>query len=184
MHIFRAAAARTSFVLAAIAGVATVTMMLIICADVALRALGSNVPGTLEIVSYYLMVMVAFLPIAQIERHDQMISVDSIYSAVPRRARLVLSALVAIGLAITYAGITYVTWLDAVANFNQRSFIYVLTSIMPIWPVYFIVPIAFGLATLVMVERLFDIGRGQLPEESSEIGGGMSEELGIKAGML
>lgn len=184
MHILRAVVARASLVLAAIAGVATVTMMLIICADVALRAIGSNVPGTLEIVSYYLMVMVAFLPIAQIERHDQMISVDSLYSALPRRARLVMSALVAVGLMLTYAGITYVTWLDAMANFNQRSFIYVLTSIMPIWPVYFIVPIAFALAALVMVVRIVDVFKGQLPEESPEIGGGMSDELGIKAGML
>lgn len=184
MRLVRTLVARAALVLAALAGAGTVAMMVMICTDVVLRAFGRNFPGTLEYVTYYLMVMVAYLPVAQIERRDQMISVDSLYTIMPRGGKLVMSAFVAVGLTFTYAVIAYVTWLDALVNYARGSFIYAATYLVPVWPAYFIVPLAFALATVVLALRIVDVFRGELPEETPEAGGGMSVEVNIKAGTL
>ena len=65
--------------LAFLGAVGVLAMMVHVCADVLSRTLtGASLPATVEIVSYYYMVLVAFLPLAWVERRNAMISVEFI----------------------------------------------------------------------------------------------------------
>jgi len=70
---------RLSRMLAFVGAVGVILMMVHVCADIVARTItGASLPATVEIVSYYYMVLVAFLPLAWVERRGGMISVELI----------------------------------------------------------------------------------------------------------
>ncbi|WP_051203068.1 TRAP transporter small permease [Sediminimonas qiaohouensis] len=85
MRIFSALDAvleRTSTVLLAISGVALVAMMLQVTADVAAKyLLAKSIKGTLDVVTYYYMVALTFLPLAAVESGSGHISVELLTQA-------------------------------------------------------------------------------------------------------
>ena len=79
MNRLNTIADRFSRAIAILAGAGVLVMMVHICGDVVLRTLtGRPLPATVEIVSRYYMLIVAFLPLAWVERQDGMISVEFI----------------------------------------------------------------------------------------------------------
>ena len=139
--------------LAVLAGVATFLVMLMIFADVVLRFFGSGVPGTLDIVTYYLMLIVAFVALAQVERDDGMVSVDALYEGMPIGAKRWIMVIACLTTAAVLRGIAYASWFEAVRQFSKGAYVMTLTYALPIWPAYFIVPVAFGLATAMSLVR-------------------------------
>src|SRR6266567_2009403 len=79
------------------AGIALILMMLHVNADVVGRLLLNHpIPVTIEVVSYYYMVAVIFLPLAAVERADHHIAVDLLsqhFRGALRRWTLALAAL-------------------------------------------------------------------------------------------
>lgn len=74
-------------VVAIAAGFAIALMMLHVTADVTLRYLrGSGLPGTLTIVSYYYMVIVAFVPLGLAELRRAHIQMELVTDLLPRQA--------------------------------------------------------------------------------------------------
>jgi TRAP-type C4-dicarboxylate transport system permease small subunit len=140
--------------LAVIAGVATFLIMLLIAADVVMRYLGSGVPGTLVIVTYYLMLVVAFLSIARVEQRDAMISVDALYDALGPAGRRWMMAFATALVTLVYAGIAYASLQEALKQFAVGAHALTLTYVLSIWPAYFIVPVAFAVAALIAGLRL------------------------------
>ena len=68
-----------------LAGAAVALMMVQVTLDVAMRHLfGSPLPGTLTIVSYYYMVIAAFVPLALAEQRDAHISVEFVTDLMPK----------------------------------------------------------------------------------------------------
>jgi len=142
--------------------------MVLVAADVTLRAFGGGVPGTLYIVGYYLMIMVAFLPLARVEISDGAISVDAFFVGMGRRWQRIVSLFVAILSAIVYGAVGYASWFEAAQKFTSGAYIITLDYVLPIWPAYFFIPISFGLAALVAVLRAIQMfGGGPVPGQKS-----------------
>ena len=113
----------------------------------------SPVPATVEIVSYYYMVLIAFLPLAWAERRGEMISIEIFAPLMTGRIGRINEIFVALVTAGVYAVLTYTTWLVAMREFSARSFVISLSVVIPVWPGYFVLPIGFALAALVTLYR-------------------------------
>ncbi|HLV84591.1 TRAP transporter small permease [Devosia alba] len=140
--------------LALLGSVAVIAMLVHITAYVILRNLASApVPATVEIVSHYYMVAIAFLPVAWAERRGDMISVEIFSRFLVGRAGRINQIFVALVTFAAYLALTYTTWLVAMREFSARSYVISLSVAIPVWPSYFILPVAFALAALVALYR-------------------------------
>ena len=145
---------RISDGLALLGAVGVVAMLVHITAYVIMRQFShSPVPATVEIVSYYYMVLIAFLPLAWAERRGEMISIEIFAPLLTGRIGRINEIFVALVTAGVYAVLTYTTWLVAMREFSARSFVISLSVVIPVWPGYFVLPIGFALAALVTLYR-------------------------------
>jgi len=163
---------QVSYWLAFAAGVGTFTMMVLVGADVLLRFSGSGLPATLEIVANYLMVMVVFLPLARIERRDATISVDALFTVLGPGAQRAVNLFVAVFSTVVYGGLAWVTWLDAVHQHAIRAYVFAVEVQLPVWPGYFMLPVALALAAIVTLSRIFELVAGlHAPERDAGVDG-------------
>ncbi len=157
---------RIARLLALLAAIGVLAMMLHVGADVIWRTLsGRPLPATVEIVSRYYMVVIAFLPVALVERQNAMISVELIDAAMTpalRRASDVAVALLALAI---YAVMVWTTWTTAMQNFHTGTFVVALNSKIPVWQTYFIPPVGFALAGLVVLVRLAELVSGSRADD-------------------
>jgi TRAP-type C4-dicarboxylate transport system permease small subunit len=116
---------------------------------------GWPIPGNLEIISVYHMVLVVFLPLAFVEWKKEHISVDLIYQALPGRLQqwvLVAGYLVT----ATFLGLlAWQTWVDGMRSYQLNEMtmgaIYVT-----IWPAKLALPISFAAAVLVVLANAYE----------------------------
>lgn len=147
--------------LALLAAVGVLAMMLHVGADVIWRTLsGRPLPATVEIVSRYYMVIIAFLPVALVERQNAMISVELIDAAMGPTARRLSNIAVALLALAIYAVMVRTTWTTAMQNFHTGTFVVALNSKIQVWPTYFIPPVGFALAGFVVLVRLAELALG------------------------
>lgn len=140
--------------LALLGAIGVVAMLVHVSAYVVLRyTLHAPVPATVEIVSYYYMVLIAFLPIAWAERRGDMIAVEIFDHFFKGRLGRVIDIAVALITSGVYIVLTYTTWLAAMREFSAKSFTISLSIAIPTWPSYFILPVSFALAALVTLYR-------------------------------
>jgi TRAP-type C4-dicarboxylate transport system permease small subunit len=145
-----------SNLLAFIAGVCLVLMMLQVVADVVMKyLLDSPIEGSLEIVSFYYMVAVVFLPLAMVELRREHITVDLVVQLLPRRAQGWVYAAGCLVSAGFFAILAWQTYLDALRatriNEVMMGSIYVT-----IWPSRWALPVGFAMimaATLLHAWR-------------------------------
>jgi TRAP-type C4-dicarboxylate transport system permease small subunit len=144
--------------LALIGAAGVVVMLLHITAYVVLRLfLASPIPATVEIVSTYYMVLVAFLPLAWAERRGDMITIEvfgTFYKGVVRRG---VDLFVAVVTTAVYAVLAWTTWSVALREYQTGSFVISLHHAIPTWPGYFALPVGFALAALVALYRIIDV---------------------------
>jgi TRAP-type C4-dicarboxylate transport system permease small subunit len=151
-------AARSVRLLALIASVGTVAMMLHICVDVVLRDFFRiSLDTTPEVVARYYMVVVAFLPLAWLERRNGMISVELLEWALGRRARQVSDILVALFSALVYGVLAWTTARSALNHFNVGTFVEFTDWKMPVWHSYFLPPLGFVLASAVCLLKALEL---------------------------
>lgn len=148
---------RTSDVLAAIAGIALVTMMFQVTSDVVMKYLFARpIAGTLDVVSYYYMVGLTFLPLAAVERDRAHISVELLSQVLPRawQARFaVLSDAVSV---IFFGALAYANGEIALAKFRIGE--YAMGSLaLPIWPSRFLAPLGFALIAAVCALKVVQV---------------------------
>ncbi|MDQ0317275.1 TRAP transporter small permease [Amorphus orientalis] len=147
---------------AVLAALGALVMMVHICAEIFLRtAFSAPIPATVEIVSRYYMVLLAFLPIAWLERRRGMVSVEAIDFLLPAGVKRYWDVAISLLSAVIYAGLAYTTWLVALKNYATGTFVMALEWVVPVWPTYFLPPIGFGLAVLVTVFRAISLLSGQ-----------------------
>lgn len=162
MTVLDRLADRLSQVLALVGALGLLALLLHVSAEVIGRNLfRSPIPGTNQIVSHYYMVLIAFLPLAWVERSRAMISVELLDGLLPASVRRFSDALTALFACLIYAVIAWVTWADFVKNFNVGSFVDVLGIRLPIWPSYALPPVGFALAALVTGYRAIRGAGGQ-----------------------
>lgn len=141
--------------LAALALISLFLMMLQTVVDVlASNFAGRPIPGNLEIISVYHMVLVVFLPLAFVERNNEHISVDLVYRALP--ARLQRFVLVAGYLVTaTFLGLLVLqTWADALRSFNRNEMMMGAVYVT-IWPAKLALPIGFAAAFLMVLAHAY-----------------------------
>lgn len=145
---------RTAQALALVGAIGLLLMMLHVGADVAARNLaGRPLPATNEIVSRYYMVLIAFLPLAWVERRRGMVSVEVVDAMLGPLIKRISDILVALLATVIYAVMAYTTWGTAVSNYETGSSVIVLNLLLPVWPTYFLPPAGFVLAALITVLR-------------------------------
>ena len=145
---------RISDGLALVGALGVVAMLVHITAYVILRQfLHSPVPATVEIVSYYYMILITFLPLAWAERRGEMISIEIFASLMTGRIGRINEIFVALVTSGVYVVLTYTTWMVAMREFSARSFVISLSVAIPVWPSYFVLPVGFALAAVVTLYR-------------------------------
>ncbi|MBP1851768.1 TRAP transporter small permease [Rhizobium halophytocola] len=152
---------RLSRLLAFVAGIGVILMMVHVCADVVARVItGASLPATVEIVSYYYMIIVAFLPLAWVEWKEQMVSVEIIEFLLSPGLRRASDAAVALLSTVIYGVMTYATWATAMKNFHTGTFVVALQTKIVTWPGYILPTLGFALAALITAIRLFQLASG------------------------
>ena len=127
-----------------------------VVADVLLRNISNApIPATYEIVTHYYMIAAAFIPLAWVERGGGMVQVEVIEPFLGPRALQWSDRMVALISTVIYGALAWVTWLTALRNFDTGVFVLAQSVRVPTWPAYFLVPLGFGLTTLVTAIRIF-----------------------------
>ncbi|GGY05766.1 C4-dicarboxylate ABC transporter permease [Litchfieldella qijiaojingensis] len=131
-----------------------VLMALHVTLDVALRyLLGKSFPGTLEVVSFYYMVAVVFLPLAYVELKQEHISVDVLVGRFPVGVQLALY-LFAGTLGLIYFGmLCHQSYLDAVQA-TSRMETAMANFTFYLWPSRWALPIGFAAMCLAIFANM------------------------------
>lgn len=159
--------------LTVVGGLCVALMMLHVAAEIALRAaFNMPLPGTITIVSNYYMVVVAFAPLALLEQTDRHISVDIVAEVLPQTLRRVTGVLVRVLTVVVMALIAYRTGEEAISKTAIGAAITQGTSVIPVWPSYYALPIGAGAMAIVALLRLIELALGirtGLPESLPEL---------------
>lgn len=147
---------RISEWLTAIAGIALVAMMVIVILDVTGKyLLNQPVHGTLEIVAYYLMVPVVFLPLAQTEHAEQHIKIELFTQNMSKKHVAQLDAVASL-FSAAYVGLF--TWAGArmawrmTEIFEQEE---LMSFNIELWIVRWLVPISCLTLTLTFLVKAY-----------------------------
>jgi TRAP-type C4-dicarboxylate transport system permease small subunit len=141
----------TSRAVALIGGIAVALMMVHVTLDVLFRyVLNRPLTGTLTMVTYYYMILAAFVPLAFVERRKAHISVEVFTAMMPPRVTGLVSVVTAL---LTMAVMGLLAWRGAEAALRAMSKglaqVQGDTEIL-VWPAYFAVPLGAGLMTFVI----------------------------------
>lgn len=145
-----------------LAGIAVALMMVQVTLDVAMRHLfGTPLPATLTIVSYYYMVIAAFIPLALAEDRRAHISVEVVTELLPKPVQRHLAGLILLPTAAITGLLTWRTFEAAVDAFQGGTAQVSGSSPIPVWPAYFALPVGAGLMTALLVLRFAAYVSGQ-----------------------
>lgn len=149
-------AGRMSSGLALFGAIGILAMLVHVTSDVVVRQLfNTPIPATVEIVSRYYMVLIAFLPLGWAELRGDMISVEVFSGMFKGTSKRLQTAFVDILTTFAYSILAYTTWIIAVREFEIGSFVISLSTAIPVWPSYFILPVAFAVAAIVTLLKVF-----------------------------
>jgi TRAP-type C4-dicarboxylate transport system permease small subunit len=138
-----------------IGAVAVALMMIQITADVVAKFVFlAPLPATITMVSNYYMVIVAFLPLAFVERRDGHITVEVVTEFMPARLQRNLAVWATALSAVVFALLTWRGLHDATAKYDIGAFIMEQGVKVEIWPSHFILPAGTALMSLVLVFKI------------------------------
>jgi TRAP-type C4-dicarboxylate transport system permease small subunit len=112
--------------------------------------------GTSEIVTYWYMVTVAYLPWMWLARNDGHIKVDFFVRMLPETTAFWLDVVVRLGLVAYLALFTWQTWLQAIRQTERGEIQQAGTIYLPVWPTRWLLPLAGGLMALWVVLAVVD----------------------------
>lgn len=134
-------------------GVFIVLMMLHITLDVVLRNAGIAVQGSLEIVSFYYMVCLVFLPMGYVELHNEHIRVDLFVQMMPRMVQLALYVLACLLALVFFGMLGWQTLLDALKS-TRAAETAMANFTFYIWPARWALPVGFAGLCLAALSNL------------------------------
>lgn len=151
---------RGSDLFAWVGGAALLLMMLEISADVILRTLFNNpLPLTVEIVSYYYMLLVVFMPMALVEYGGHHISVNLVSQHLGKKTKQVVLFIAMVAALVYFSLMTWQTARQALESFEIKEYLMGAFA-LPTWPARFALPLGCGLYSLVLITRIIQILRG------------------------
>jgi len=145
---------RFAQILMAISIVLAAVMMIHVTIDVLLsQFIAEPMPATVDLVSFYYMVGLVFLPLAFVETKNEHIDVDLIHAVLPQGGKKALD-LMALTFSMIYFGLlTYQSGIDAIEKYQLGEYTMGLVNVT-IWPGRFALPIGCGTLTLVLLLKL------------------------------
>lgn len=130
-------------------------MMLHVTADVVMRyVFNAPLPGTLNIVSRYYMVIIVFLSLGAVEKQGAQISVEIVYELLPGWLQKTLVPLSFALTAAVFGLLTLRTTQAAVEKTRLGATVEQGTTLIPIWQSYWPVAIGCGVITVYAGYRL------------------------------
>jgi TRAP-type C4-dicarboxylate transport system permease small subunit len=146
-----------SDILAYIGGVFIVLLMVQVVVDVVGREVfGLPIDGTLEIVSFYYMVGVTFLPLAYVSHEEGHIMVEMFTQKLSRPRLAGLEAIIGIVCLIFVVVLVVQTWDAALESYDTGEMWETSDDLITIWPSRFALPIGVFLMGVYMVYRIVD----------------------------
>ncbi|MFK8081391.1 MAG: TRAP transporter small permease [Granulosicoccus sp.] len=156
MEKFYTALERFARMQLAIAALAIFAILVAISLDVILRStIRAPLTGTMEVVSFYCMIPVVFLPIMLLEIRGEHIETDLFFRFFPvlaKKLSIIVSGLLSIGI---YCLLAFITYEQAISSTSSGE-VSMGVNMMPIWPVRWILPFVFAssaIAALVLSIR-------------------------------
>lgn len=129
-------------------------MMLHITLDVVLRfGFDYPLPGTISIVSYYYMVIAAFVPLAFAEQKGAHIAVEVLTERFPPWIQKHLAGWSYLISAVAFGLLTVRTWGEAVSKMHIGASVVQGETSIPLWQSYFFLPVGFGLMLLIVAHK-------------------------------
>ncbi|MCR8550604.1 TRAP transporter small permease [Salipiger sp. P9] len=139
----------------ALAGVGIVCMLVLVTADVILRAtVNIAIPGIDAIVASYLMVSTIFLPLAMLQLLDENIAVDALRNKMPDPVKDLFDIVGHVLAAVFYALLGWLYFKVAVEAVEIREYV-AGTWDVPIWPARIFMPLGLALAALAAAVKLY-----------------------------
>ena len=143
--------------LVVVASICLLAMMVHVGSDVAGKyLLNQPIPGTAEIVAYYYMIGVVFLPLPFVEVRNTGISVDLFYNRFARPLRRAVLVLAFIVQALFFGVLAYQSSIDAFNFYNAGEMVEGLINVQ-IWPGRFFLPVGLGLAAIIGTLRAVQV---------------------------
>lgn len=140
-------------------------MMLQVVVDVFLRTFaGAGFPATPDLVSKYYMVAVSFLPLALTEVKRRHIEATIFTEKLTGRAR---DAVFLLGFAIGTAVFSVLFWgtaQEAISQTARGSYVEAGVVRFLTWPSYWILPVSFGLMTVMLALRVAQVLGGRFTD--------------------
>lgn len=134
---------------------AVVALMIHIIADVFLRYFfNSPLPATIEIVSYWWMILVIFPGIAFTQRRKEHVDVTLLTDMMPEVHRAGIRVVARVLTIATVAALAYYGWLAAIEQWHRGEIAMGSITIL-IWPMRFMVPFGMGLFLLQLLVDLY-----------------------------
>ncbi len=139
--------------LSCVAALCLFLMMAQIVLDVVMKyVFNAPIEGNLEVVSFYYMVAVVFLPLAMVELRHEHINVDLFFLMTPRAGQKYIYAFSSVLTAAFFAILTYQTFIDAV-NATLTGEVMMGTNLVSIWPSRWALPVGMGLICLATLNH-------------------------------
>ena len=132
-----------TWILTATGGMCLLLMMLQMVIDVGMTHFFKfPIEGNLEVVSYYYMVGVVFLPLGMVELRNEHISVDLFIRTLPKVFQNIIYIIGCVISASFFVILTYQTFLDAI-NSTKLNEVMMGSNYVTIWPSRWFLPIGF-----------------------------------------
>ncbi|MBK0400511.1 TRAP transporter small permease [Limibaculum sp. M0105] len=139
---------------AVLAGIAMVLMMLHITLDVAVRYFfNGQIVGTLEVVSFYYMVVLVFLAFGYVEMRFENIRVDLFAQMMPRWVQFALYIMACL-LGLVFFGMLFWQSLNDAIGSTQRGEDAMANFTFYLWPARWALPIGFAGVFLAILSNL------------------------------
>ena len=137
-----------SRLLMAVAGIFLVLMMIHVSLDVGMKYFfNAPVSGTIEVVTYYYMVSIVFLPLALVELRSEHIYVDLFLRPLSQKTQMwiyIFGCLLGI---VYFSGMAYQTFFDAIKATVQKETV-MSNYLFYVWPSRWALPV--GMAGIVL----------------------------------
>ena len=143
-----------------LAALCTGLILVQVSADVFLRVVfNAPIPASNEVVAYYYMVGLTFLPLMAVELHDGHVTTDVLFQRFPRSVQ---KACQLFGAGLTLLLYLTLAWfsLDAALSATATEEVVMGAWSLPIWIVRWVLPVAFVTAALGALASLADQLRG------------------------
>lgn len=148
----------TSSVLEWIGMAAIIVMMFNVVLEVVLRTLfNSPIPGTLELVTFWYIVMISFIGMWLAQRRREHISVTLIFDRLTLRAQRIVAIA---GNTLTAVLLVLFIWYGLQTAMRQAGLgEYTGATEFPIWPMRFVVPITLAAWLIVLIAQTIEVIR-------------------------